>query len=60
MRAAYSHKRPANRAALKLTPPPPDQPNMQMLVTNRRTRFAMNASGLLFAFSLIALVSQSA
>jgi hypothetical protein len=32
---------------------------MQFLVTNRRTRVAMNASGLLFAFSLIALVSQS-
>jgi hypothetical protein len=33
---------------------------MQILVTNRRMRIAMNVSGLLFAFSLIALVSQSA
>jgi hypothetical protein len=32
---------------------------MQFLVSSRRTRIAMNASGLLFAFSLIALVSQS-
>jgi hypothetical protein len=32
---------------------------MQMLVTNRRTRFVLNASGLMFAFSLIAIVSQS-
>jgi len=33
---------------------------MQFLVMNRRTRVAMNASGLLFAFSLIALVSHGA
>jgi hypothetical protein len=32
---------------------------MQLLVSSRRMRVAMNASGLLFAFSLIALVSQS-
>jgi hypothetical protein len=37
-----------------------DGETMQFLVTNRRTRLAMNASGLLFAFSLIALVSHSA
>jgi hypothetical protein len=39
---------------------PADGKTMQFLVTNRRTRVAMNASGLLFAFSLIALVSHSA
>jgi hypothetical protein len=33
---------------------------MQMLVTNRRTRFLLDASGLGFAFALIALVAQSA
>jgi hypothetical protein len=32
---------------------------MQILFSNRRTRLAMDASGLLFAFSLIALVAQS-
>jgi hypothetical protein len=39
---------------------PADGKTMQFLVTNRRTRIAMNASGLLFAFSLIALVSHGA
>jgi hypothetical protein len=33
---------------------------MQFLVSSRRVRIAMNATGLLFAFSLIALVSHSA
>jgi hypothetical protein len=32
---------------------------MQILFSSRRARLAMDASGLLFAFSLIALVSQS-
>jgi hypothetical protein len=38
----------------------PDEPNMQFLVSNRRTRVLMDASGLAFAFGLIVLVSQSA
>jgi hypothetical protein len=33
---------------------------MQFLVTNRRTRLLMDATGLGFAFALIALVAQSA
>jgi hypothetical protein len=33
---------------------------MQSIFTNRRARLLMDASGLAFAFSLIALVSQSA
>jgi hypothetical protein len=33
---------------------------MQTLFSSRRTRIAMDATGLLFAFSLIALVAQSA
>jgi hypothetical protein len=33
---------------------------MQMLVTNRRARALMDASGFAFALGLIALVSQSA
>lgn len=33
---------------------------MKILVSNRRVRVAMDASGLLFAFALIAAVSQSA
>jgi hypothetical protein len=60
MRGAYSHKRPAHRSGLKLTRRTPDQPNMQMLVTSRRARALMDASGFAFALGLIALVSQSA
>ena len=33
---------------------------MQFLVSNRRTRFLMDLTGLGFAFGLIALVAQSA
>jgi len=33
---------------------------MQFLVSNRRTRLLMDATGLAFAFGLIAIVAQSA
>jgi hypothetical protein len=33
---------------------------MQLMVSNRRTRTLMNATGLAFAFGLIAIVAQSA
>jgi hypothetical protein len=55
-----SHKRPAKRAALKAAGRMPDDQTMQFLVSNRRTRVLMDASGLAFAFGLILLVSQSA
>jgi hypothetical protein len=46
--------------ALKPAAHLPDERTMQFLVSSRRTRLVLDASGLGFAFALIALVSQSA
>jgi hypothetical protein len=40
-------------------PEPADQARMQFMVSSRRARLLMDASGIAFAFGLIALVAQA-